>query len=437
VHFVTIGVRVHVVRCLRYITMKSLSMSNDPPVVDDGGSLLQWAMSKLIYLDAISAVPPRPAAIAAMHAFLTEAWGNPMAPHLAGDRPKAAVERAREQVASLVGADPNEIIFTASGTEANNLAIKGIAAAAGRNRRRRLIISAVEHPSIVNSARALDALGYATTVLPVDSTGRVDPTRLHSALTADTALVSIQAASGEIGTLQAIAEIGAITRRAGVPFHVDAVAAAGRLPIDIGAMHIDALSCSSSQLGGPPGVGALVVRRGVRLEPLTHGGTQERGRRAGLENVPGIVGMGAAADLTRAELPALRSRMDSLAARLHDGLKLKLDGWRLTGHPTERLPGHLSLVADFVEGEALVMALSRDGLAAAAGVTCRERTAWRASPALLALGFEQSAAQGAVVFSLWSGNTADEIDRAIPLIAQHVMHLRELSPIYSARVPGV
>jgi cysteine desulfurase len=426
-------------RCirLRYITMKSLSMSNDPPVVDDVGPLLQWAMQHVIYLDAISAVPPRPAAIAAMHSFLTEAWGNPMAPHLAGDRPKAAVERAREQVASLVGADPNEIIFTASGTEANNLAIKGIAAAAGRNRRRRLIISAVEHPSIVNSARALDALGYATTVLPVDSTGRVDPTRLHSALTADTALVSIQAASGEIGTLQPIAEIGAITRRAGVPFHVDAVAAAGRLPIDIGAMHIDALSCSSSQLGGPPGVGVLVVRRGVRLEPLTHGGTQERGRRAGLENVPGIVGMGAAAELTRAELPALRSGLDLLTARLRDGLNMKLDGWRLTGHPTERLPGHLSLVAEFVEGEALVMALSRDGLAAAAGVTCRERTAWRASPALLALGLEQSAAQGAVVFSLWSGNTADEIDRAIPLIVHNVMHLRELSPIYSARLPGV
>jgi cysteine desulfurase len=412
-------------------------MQNDPPVVDGGGPLLKWAMSNVIYLDAISVMPPRPAAIAAMQSFLTEAWGNPMAPHLAGDRPRAAVERAREQVAALVGATPNEIIFTASGTEANNLAIKGILAAVGRNRRRQLIISAVEHPSIVSSSRALEAQGCTTAVLPVDSTGRVDPTRLHSALTADTALVSIQAASGEIGTLQAIAEIGAITRRAGVPFHVDAVAAAGRLPIDIGAMHIDALSCSSSQLGGPPGVGALVVRRGVRLEPLTHGGTQERGRRAGLENVPGIVGMGVAAELTRAELPALRSRLDPLTVRLRDGLRMKLDGWQLTGHPAERLPGHLSMVAEFVEGEALVMALSRDGIAAATGVTCRERTAWKASPALLALGFEQSAAQGAVVFSLWSGNTADEIDRAIPLIAQHVMHLRGLSPIYSARVPGV
>jgi cysteine desulfurase len=214
------------------------------------------------------------------------------------------------------------------------------------------------------------------------------------------------------------------------------VAAAGRLPIDVAAMRIDALSCSSSQLGGPPGVGALIVRRGVRLAPLIHGGTQERGRRAGLENVPGIVGMGRAAEVARMEMAALRSRLDPLTARLRDGLRMKLDGWRLTGHPTERLPGHLSMVVEFVEGEALVMALSRDGIAAAAGVTCRERTAWKASPSLLALGLEQSAAQGAVVFSLWSENTMDEIDRAIPLIAQNAIHLRGLSPIYSARVPG-
>jgi cysteine desulfurase len=371
-----------------------------------------------------------------MQPFLTEMWGNPMAPHVAGDRPRAAVERAREQVAALVGADPNEVIFTASGSEANNLAIKGMAAA-GRGRRRQFIISAVEHPSIVGSCRALEARGYTTTVLPVDSMGRVDPARLRSALTVETALISIQAASGEIGTLQAVAEIGAIARVAGVPFHVDAVAAAGRLPINVAAMQIDALSCSSSQLGGPPGVGALIVRRGVRLAPQIHGGAQERGRRSGLENVPGIVGMGRAAELAQTEMAALRSRLDPLTARLRNGLRMKLDGWRLTGHPTQRLPGHLSLVVEFVEGEALVMALSRDGIAAAAGVTCRERTAWKASPSLLALGLEQSAAQGAVVFSLWSGNTTDEVDRAIPLIAQNAIHLRGLSPIYSSQVHGV
>jgi cysteine desulfurase len=396
------------------------------------------ATPSVIYLDAISAVPPRREAVAAMQPYLTDAWGNPMAPHVAGDRPRAAVERAREQVAELVGADPNEVIFTASGSEANNLAIKGMAAAAaGRDRRCQLIISAIEHPSIVGSCRALEAEGWTTTVLPVDATGRVDPARLRAALTADTALVSIQAASGEIGTLQDVAALGAIARGAGVPFHVDAVAAAGRLPLDVAAMRIDALSCASGQLGGPPGVGALIVRRGVRLASLIHGGTQERGRRAGLENVPGIVGMGLAADLARTEIPSLRSRLDPLTARLRDGLRLKLEGWRLTGHPTERLPGHLSLIAEFVEGEALIMALSRDGIAAAAGVTCRERTAWRASPALLALGLEQSAAQGAVVFSLWSGNTVDEIDRAISLITQNVVHLRGLSPIYAARAPRV
>jgi cysteine desulfurase len=390
-------------------------------------------MPGIIYLDAISAMPPRPEAIAAMQPFLTESWGNPMSPHAAGDRPKAAVERARGQVAGLVGADPNEVIFTASGSEANNLAVKGIAAAAAGRGRRHLILSAVEHPSIVGSCRALEPHGFTTTVLPVDSTGRIDPARVRSALTGSTALVSIQAASGEIGTLQAIAEIGAITRRAGVPLHVDAVAAAGRVPIDVAAMQIDALSCSSSQLGGPPGVGALVVRRGIRVEPLIHGGTQERSRRAGLENVPGVVGMGLAAELVRSEVRDLRSRLDPLTARLRDGLHSKLESWKPTGHPTERLPGHLSLVVQFVEGEALVMALSRDGVAAAAGITCRERTAWKASPSLLALGLEQSLAQGAVVFSLWRGNTPEEIDRAVSLIAKNATHLRALSPIYSER----
>ncbi|HUJ79801.1 MAG TPA: cysteine desulfurase family protein [Nitrospiria bacterium] len=391
-------------------------------------------MPNLIYLDAVSAVPPRPETIAAMHPYLTDAWGNPLSPHLAGDRPKEAVERARGQVAALVGAAPAEVIFTASGSEANNLAIKGLAATAAARHRRHLIVSAVEHPSVTASCRALEAQGFTTTVLPVDSTGRVDPSRLQSELTAWTAIVSIQAASSEIGTLQSIAELGSLTRRAGVPFHVDAVAAAGRIPLDMASLQADAMSLSSNQLGGPSGVGALIVRRGIRLEPLIHGGTQERGRRAGLENVPGIVGMGVAAELTRAELSSMASRVEPLMARLRDGLLMTLDGCQMTGHPTERLPGHLSLVVEFVEGEALVMALSRDGIAAAAGVTCRERTAWRASPALLALGFEQALAQGAVVFSLWRGNTQEEVDRAVPLIAQHVAHLRALSPIYAARV---
>jgi cysteine desulfurase len=393
-------------------------------------------MPSWIYLDAISAVPPRPEAIAAMQPYLTEAWGNPMAPHAGGDRPKAALEQARADVAALIGADPSEIIFTASGSEANNLAVKGIVlgAPAGKTRaRHQLLISAVEHPSVTSSGRALASQHVRVVTLPVDRHGRVDPAEVEANLTEQTRLVSIQAASSEIGTIQPIERIGAITRRRRIPFHVDAVAAAGRIPIDVGAMRIDALSLSSNQLGGPPGVGALYLRRGVRLAPLIHGGTQERSRRAGLENLPGIVGMGAAARLAALDTASLRRRLDPLALRLLDGLRAVLNGWELTGHPTERLPGHLSAAIEFVEGEALVMALSRDGVAAAAGVTCRERTAWRASPTLLALGLEQSLAQGAVVFSLWPGNTVSEIDRAVEVIARNADHLRTLSPIYSAR----
>jgi len=391
-------------------------------------------MAQMIYLDAISALPPRPAVVAAMQPFLTEAWGNPMSPHAAGDRPRAALEQARAEVAALIGADPREIIFTASGSEANSLAIKGLAEVArGRRSRCQIITSAVEHPSVLAGCRALHARGVRTVVLPVDRLGRVDPAEVGANLTNQSCLVSIQAASSEIGTLQRIAEIGAIARKRGVLFHVDAVAAAGRIPFDVSSLPVDAASLSSSQLGGPPGVGALYLRRGVRLEAQIHGGTQERGRRAGLEDVPGIVGMGVAARLAKSELPSLGGRLAPLAQRLTDGLRAALNGWQVTGDPAHRLPGHLSVVIEFVEGEALVMALSRDGVAAAAGVTCRERTAWRASPTLLALGLDQPLAQGAVIFSLWPGNSAEEIARAVQVIARNVDHLRALSPLYAAR----
>ncbi|MEW6325675.1 MAG: cysteine desulfurase family protein [Nitrospirota bacterium] len=387
----------------------------------------------MIYLDAVSAMPLRPEAVAAMQPFLAEGWGNPMSLHAAGDRPKAAIEEARADVAALIEADPREIIFTASGSESNNLAVKGIALAlaARRSGRRHIIISAVEHPSVTAACQSLEARGFRTIVLPVDRHGRVDPAEIHLHLNEQTCLVSIQAASGEIGTIQPIAEIGAMTRREGILLHVDAVAAAGRIPIDVEAMKIDALSLSSNQLGGPPGAGALYVRRGVRLAAQTDGGIQERGRRAGLEAVPNIAGMGVAARSAKAELPTLSGQLDPLTRHLKESLKF--DGWHLTGHPVERLPGHVSLVIEFVEGEALVMALSRDGVAAAAGTACRERTAWRASPTLLALGLDQPLAQGAVIFSLWRGNSLGEIDQAAKLIRQNVLYLRALSPLHAAR----
>ena len=379
-------------------------------------------------------MPLRPEVSAAMQPFLTEAWGNPMSLHAGGDRPRAAIDDARAEVAALIEADSREIIFTSSGTEANNLALTGIALArAGRSGPRRIIISAVEHPSVSASCRALETQGFRVITLPVNPHGLVDPAELDALLTEPASLVSIQAASGEIGTIQPIAKIGAITRRRGVPLHVDAVAAAGRIPLDVAAMQVDALSLSSNQLGGPPGAGALYVRRGIRLAPQLVGGMQERGRRAGLEAVPNVVGMGAAARLARVELAERWAQLDPLTRRLREGLQAQLDDWRLTGHPVERLPGHLSLAIEYVEGEALVMALSRDGVAAAAGVTCRERTAWKASPTLLALGLDQSLAQGAVIFSVWHGNTADEIDRALKIIAHGATHLRGLSPLYVPR----
>ena len=387
----------------------------------------------MIYFDSISAVPPFPEVLPAIQPFFAEAWGNPSSSHVVGDQPRDAVDAARAEVARLIGADPREIIFTSSGTEANNLAIKGMVAAS-RQRQRHLLTSAIEHPSILSSSRVLRETGIETSTLPVDAEGRIDPAEFEARLTRETTLVSVQFASSEIGTIQRIAQIGALTQRLGVPLHVDAVAAAGRLPIDLQSLPIDAMSLSSSQLGGPPGVGALFLRRGVRIAPYLHGGTQERSRRAGLENVPGIVGMGVAARLLRESLPEQQVVLTRCDQQLSKKLEKELPQWRLTGHPTERLPGHLSGVVDGVEGEALVMALSREGLAAAAGVTCRERTAWKVSPTLTALGLSHGQAQGAVIFSMWRGTTTGDLDRAAEIVIRCAQQLVALSPLRSSGV---
>jgi cysteine desulfurase len=382
-----------------------------------------------IYLDHIAAAKPHPDVVAAMLPWLTEEFGNPMSLHRFGERPRAAVEEARARVAALLGCDPRELTFTGSGTESNTLALRGLMAPLAK-RGRHLIVSAIEHLSVLDTARRLEREGATLTIVPVDRHGVVDPGAVAAAIRNDTVLVSIQTANPEIGTIQPIAEIARIARERGALMHTDAVAAAGRGPLDVGALEVDALSLSANPLYGPPGVAVLYVRRGVRLDPLLVGGAQEGGRRSGGHNVPAIVGMGRAAAIMLEHGAAWQASMQSLHRRLADGLS-NVMGVLLTGHPDHRLAGHVSACVEYVEGEALVRTLGQAGVSAASGSACSDFTvSSKVSHVLSALGVEVTRAQGSVVFSLGRETTAADIDETLRVLPPIIDQLRRVSPLY-------
>ncbi len=382
-----------------------------------------------IYLDSIAASKPHPDVVAAMVPWLTEEFGNPMSLHGFGEKPRAAIEEARAHVARLLNCDPKEIIFTASGTEANTIALRGLMPPLGK-RGRHLIVSAIEHPSILETARRLERDGAALTIVPVDRYGLVDPGAIAAAIRSDTVLVSIQAANPEIGTVQPISEIARVARERGVVVHTDAVAAGGRVALDVRALGVDALSLAANQFYGPSGVGALHVRRGVRLEPLMVGGVQEGGRRAGGHNVPAIVGMGRAAALVIEQGNAWQASMLACQRLLAKGL-LEIVGAGLTGHPDHRLPGHVSACFEYVEGEALVRALGLAGVAAASGSACSDFTvSSKVSHVLTAVGLDVTRAQGSLVFSLDRDNTDHQIRETLHVLRPTIERLRRLSPLY-------
>lgn len=382
-----------------------------------------------IYLDSIAATKPHPDVVAAMLPWLTEHFGNPMSLHGFGEQPRAAVEEARSQVAGLLGCDPREIIFTGNGTEANTLALRGLMAPLAK-RGRHAIVSAIEHPSILETARRLEREGAALTIVPVDRHGLVDAGAIAEAIRPDTVVVSIQAANPEIGTIQPIAEIARVARERGVVVHTDAVAAGGRISLDVRSLGVDALSLAANPLYGPPGVGCLFVRRGVRLEPLTVGGVQESGRRAGGHNVPAIVGMGRAASLVIEHGRAWQASMVACHHVLAKGLA-EIAGAGLTGHPDQRLPGHVSAWFEYVEGEAFVRALGQAGVAAASGSACSDFTvSSKVSHVLTAVGLEVTRAQGSIVFSLDRETTEPQIREVLRILGPTIERLRRVSPLY-------
>jgi len=382
-----------------------------------------------VYLDRIAATPLLPEVREAMGPFLGEAFGNPQSLHAAGRRAQEAVEEAREDVAALVGAQAAEIYFTASGTEANNFAIKGLALG-HQAKGRHIVVSAIEHSSVLNSVKALERQGFTMTLVPVDGSGRVDPAAVEKALTKDTTLVSVMTANSEVGTIEPIAAIAAAAKPRGILVHTDAVAAAGSVSLDVQALGVDALSLAGDQFYGPKGGAALFVRKGVRILPLVDGGIQEGGRRGGTENVPAIVGLGRAARLAARDMDARRAALVPLRDSLLDELPGRIERVLVTGSRTDRLPHHASFCVEFVEGEAMLLSLDMQGVAASSGSACTSK-ALKASHVLLAMGLDHATAQGSLIFSLLDGTIPAGVDRLLEVFPPIVDRLRRMSPLWT------
>jgi cysteine desulfurase len=355
-------------------------------------------------------------------------FGNPSTVYDMGSQIKQVMEEQRTKVAKLISAKQQEIIFTSSGAEANNLAIKGVALAR-QKKGKHIIISAIEHHSVLNSARFFERMDFEVTFLPVDEYGLVDPGRLSRAIRSDTILVSIMHANNEIGTIQPISELSEICRDKGVLFHTDAVASVGKISVDVNALNVDLLSLSGVSIGAPKGIGVLYFRNNLRLMPLIHGGIQESGRRGGTENVPGIVGLGKASELTLSELTDKIDYLQELRNLLVAGIQERIESVKLTGHPDRRLPGHASFCIEAIEGEALIYMLNQEGICANTGSACASK-ALKTSPVLVAIGTPPDLAQGSIVFTMDGSNKIEEIEYVLEKLCLAVEKLRSLSPIW-------
>lgn len=379
-----------------------------------------------IYLDHNATTPLHPAATERMTAALREEFGNPSSLHHFGQRAKAAIDEARTAVATLIGADPSEVVFTSGGTESDNFAIRGAAEALEQTGRRHVIATAIEHEAVLNTLKALARRGWRTTLLPVDKTGIVSPDALRSALDEQTAIVSLMHANNEIGTIQPVAELARLAHERGALFHTDAVQSAAKIPVDVKAMGVDLLSLSGHKFYGPKGVGALWIRRGTRLLPLMTGGKQERSRRSGTENVPGIIGMGVAAEDARAKLTTEGHRLAALRDRLEEGILRAVPGTDVNGVRTLRVPNTTNISFDRVEAESLLIALDLEGIAVSTGSACSSGTL-EPSHVLKAMGFPPHRTQNSIRFSLGAGNTEADVDHVISVLPAIVEKLRSLT----------
>jgi len=381
-----------------------------------------------VYLDNAATSPVRREVVEAMLPHFSETMGNASSLHMFGQRAKRALEKARQSVASALGADLKEIYFTSGGTESNNLAIKGVARV-NSDRGRHLITSAIEHHAVLNTFRHLETEGYQVTYLPVDDQGIVDLNALEHSIRDDTILISIMLANNEVGTIEPLFEIAAFARRKGIPLHTDAVQAVGKMPVSVDDLGVNLLSLTAHKFYGPKGAGALYVGHGTRIAPLLHGGHQERTMRPGTENIPGIVGLATALDLACHDLDSEWARLAGLRNRLENGIRGRIQDIHLNGHPESRLPNILNMSFARAEGESLLLALDLRGIAVSTGSACAAGST-EPSHVLQAMGVDSLLAQGSLRFSLGRDNDEDDIDYVLDALAEIVPRLRELSPVY-------
>lgn len=384
-------------------------------------------MKKTIYMDNAATTATRPEVLEKMLPYFTEHYGNPSSIHSVGRDARKAVEAARRQVAEAIGAEPREIYFTAGGSESDNWAIR-CAAAALEKKGKHIITSAIEHHAVLHTCAAMEKQGYRITYLPVDGDGLVNPEDVRKAISDDTVLITIMMANNEIGTLQPIQEIGRIAKEASVLFHTDAVQAVGAVPIDVNSLNVDMLSMSGHKFHGPKGVGALYIRKGVKIGNLIYGGAQERGLRAGTENLPAIVGMGEAIELAVRELPVYTKKMTALRDRLINGILAEIPECRLNGHRTMRLPANVNVSIRYIEGEALLMRLDLAGIEGSSGSACTSGSL-DPSHVLLAIGLPHEIAHGSLRLSLGTENTDEDVDTVLRELPGIVKNLRAMSPL--------
>ena len=381
-----------------------------------------------IYLDHNATTPLDPLAADRMNQAMREVWGNASSVHHFGQQAKAALDEARGAVASLLGADASEIVFTAGGTESDNIAIRGAAEALEPSGRRHLITTAIEHEAVLNTMKALAKRGWRVTTLPVDASGIVSPDRLRDAITDDTALVSVMHANNEIGTVQPIAALAAIAHERGALFHTDAVQSAGKIALDVHALGVDMASIAGHKFYGPKGTGALWLKRGVRLVPPTSGGKQERNRRAGTENVPALVGLGVAAGVAKQKLATEGERLAALRDQLETGILRSVPGSERNGAAQPRVPNTSNLSIERVESESLLIGLDLAGIAVSSGSACSSGTL-EPSHVLKAMGLPHGRTLGSIRFSLGASNTEADIDRVIAVLPPLVEKLRSLTTV--------
>ena len=383
---------------------------------------------KKIYLDHNATSPVHPEVLEAMLPFYKEAYGNASSIHSFGREARKAVEASRETIAAFIGASPDEIIFTSGGTESDNTAIKGIMEA-NASKGNHIITSVIEHHAVLNTCKYLEKHGCTVTYLPVDEFGVVSVDELKNAITADTILVSIMHANNETGALQPIEEIGAVTRAKGIIFHSDAVQSLTKVPVDVDKMNVDRLSFSGHKIYAPKGVGVLYKRKGIKMAPLIVGGHHEKNKRAGTENVAGIVGFAKAVEISKRDGAVLNKRIAELRDRLWKGINDNIKKVKLNGHPDKRTPNTLNVSFEYVEGESIILNLDMEGIAVSSGSACASGSL-SASHVMLAMGLDHAIAQGSIRFSLGKDNTEEDIDFVISILPGIIDKLRQMSPLY-------